>query len=58
MLNVPIALSGDGTPVPILLKLEHVALIVGISLSLCVLATIPPALTALRLLPAQSLKYE
>ena len=58
MLNVPIALSGDGTPVPILLRLEHVALIVGISLSLCVLATIPPALTALRLLPAQSLKYE
>ena len=58
MLNVPIALSGDGTPVPILLKVVHVALIVGISLSLCVLATIPPALTALRLLPAQSLKYE
>ena len=58
MLNVPITLSGDGTPVPILLKIEHVALIVSISLSLCIFATIPPALTALRLLPAQSLKYQ
>ena len=58
MFNVPIALSGDGSPVPVLLKLANIVWIVGISLTLCVLATLPPALKALRLLPAQSLKYE
>lgn len=58
LLNVPIALSGDGSPVPVLLELANILWIVGISLTLCVLATIPPALKALRLLPAQSLKYE
>ncbi|HAQ49195.1 MAG TPA: lipoprotein-releasing system transmembrane subunit LolC, partial [Glaciecola sp.] len=58
LLDVPLALSGDGQPVPVLLQWYNVLWIMGVSLLLCVLATLPPALKALRLQPAQSLKYE
>ena len=58
LLDVPLALSGDGQPVPVLLQWYNVVWIMGVSLLLCVLATLPPALKALRLQPAQSLKYE
>lgn len=58
MLDVPLALSGDGQPVPVLLQWQNVVLIMVVSLLLCVLATLPPAIKALRLQPAQSLKYE
>lgn len=58
LFDVPLALSGDGQPVPVLLQWGNVLWIMAIALLLCVLATLPPALKALRLAPAQNLKYE
>lgn len=56
--NIPIYLGPNGQGLPIQLEWHQVAVLIGVSLSLCFLASIYPAYRSLKVEPAKSLKYE
>ncbi len=58
LFNLPIFLSPDGQGVPTDLQWQQVAFLIGISLVLCFLASLYPAYRAVKVNPAEALKYE
>lgn len=56
--QVPIALAVTGDPIPVLIAPWQIFGIVVIAILLCLLATIPSALKALKVTPATHLKYD
>lgn len=56
--QVPIALAVTGDPIPVLIEPWQIFGIVVIAMLLCLLATIPSALKALKVTPATHLKYD
>jgi lipoprotein-releasing system permease protein len=58
LFNLPIFLSPDGQGVPTDLQWQQVVFLVGTSLVLCFLASLYPAYRAVKVNPADALKYE
>ncbi|WP_158969305.1 lipoprotein-releasing ABC transporter permease subunit [Paraglaciecola sp. L3A3] len=58
LLNVPIFLGPDGTGLPIDLQWHQVGILILTSLILCFVASLYPAYQALKVSPANALKYE
>lgn len=58
LFNLPIFLSPDGQGVPTDLQWQQVVFLIGISLVLCFMASLYPAYRAVRVNPADALKYE
>lgn len=58
LLGISLALSADGTGVPVVLEWSQVVLVTAFSLVLCVLASVYPATRALRVNPATALQNE
>jgi lipoprotein-releasing system permease protein len=56
--QVPIALAVTGDPIPVLIKPLQILGIVSLAMLLCLIATIPSALKALKVTPATHLKYD
>ena len=56
--GVELYLSADGIGVPIDMQWTQIGLVTLLSLSLCVLASLYPALRAMRVRPAQALQFE
>lgn len=57
LLNVPVAI-GDGQGLPVDVQWPQIASLVMLSIGLCFTATLYPAYRALRVRPAEALKYE
>ena len=57
-LNVGLALSADGDAVPIVGNYEQIAIVIGLSLMLCLIPSLYPALKAMKMQPAQTLHNE
>jgi lipoprotein-releasing system permease protein len=58
LFNLPIFLSPDGQGVPTDLQWQQVVFLIGTSLILCFLASLYPAYRAVKVNPADALKYE
>lgn len=58
LLNIPLALSAEGQGVPVDLRWSQVLSVAGLSMGLCVIASVYPAYRALRVDPAQVLQNE
>jgi lipoprotein-releasing system permease protein len=58
LFNLPIFLSPDGQGVPTDLQWQQVVFLIGTSLFLCFLASLYPAYHAVKVNPAEALKYE
>ena len=58
LFNLPIFLSPEGQGVPTDLQWQQVVFLIGTSLILCFLASLYPAYRAVRVNPADALKYE
>jgi lipoprotein-releasing system permease protein len=58
LFNLPIFLSPEGQGVPTDLQWQQVVFLIGTSLILCFLASLYPAYRAVRVKPADALKYE
>ncbi|GGW76484.1 lipoprotein-releasing ABC transporter permease subunit [Alteromonas halophila] len=58
VLNVPLALSADGRGVPVVLQIDQVVLVTTLSLVLCLLASLYPAMRATRIAPAVALQND
>lgn len=58
LINAPIMLGTDGQGLPIDVQWVQVLYMIGLSMSLCFLATLYPAYRALNVQPALALKYE
>ncbi len=58
LFNLPIFLSPDGQGVPTDLQWHQVVFLIGTSLILCFLASLYPAYRAVKVNPADALKYE
>ncbi|MEP0176272.1 MAG: lipoprotein-releasing ABC transporter permease subunit [Paraglaciecola sp.] len=58
LLNIPIYFGANGQGLPIDLQWPQVVFLIGTSLVLCFLASVYPAIRAVKVEPAQALKYE
>ncbi len=58
LFNVPLALSADGRGVPVVMQADQVVFVTVMSLLLCVLASLYPAIRASRTLPARALQND
>ena len=56
--NVPLALSADGRGIPVVLQLDQVVIVTALSLLLCLLASLYPAMRATRIMPASALQND
>lgn len=58
LFNVPLALSADGRGVPVVLQVDQVIIVTSLSLLLCLLASLYPAMRATRIMPATALQND
>ncbi|MEP2653327.1 MAG: lipoprotein-releasing ABC transporter permease subunit [Paraglaciecola sp.] len=58
LFNIPIYFGANGQGLPIDLQWPQVVFLIGTSLVLCFLASVYPAIRAVKVEPAQALKYE
>ena len=58
LLHINLALSADGSGLPVDLRWHQVVLVTALSLALCLLASLYPALRAMRVQPASALQNE